>query len=240
MRPNIQTLRDRVAHRLFNTTRRVAEVAGISRWSRPSAHGIEARLRATLPRRGFFVEAGGYDGFMESNTYYLERLRGWRGLLVEPMEGLCQVARKLRTRSIVVQAALMADTDCRETIEIHWGGAMSTAPGALPPHLEKDHLKHAGRFADLGLVRVPARTLSSILDEIGAPQVDFLSLDVEGMEMPALLGLDLRRHRPGMILVESLDEERRTGIRDLLQAHDYVHHGRWTPRDDCYLRRDRA
>jgi hypothetical protein len=121
---------------------------------------------------------------------------------------------------------------------MHWGGAMSTAPGALPPELEQSHLEHARRFADLGLVSVPARTLASILDELGAPEVDFLSLDVEGMEIPALRGLDLGRHRPGMILVEALDETRRTEIRDLLVAHDYVHQGRWTPRDDCYLRQD--
>ena len=50
----------------------------------------------------------------------------------------------------------------------------------------------------------PARTLSSLLDEHAAGQkVDLLSLDVEGYEVEALLGLDLARHRPRFICVET-------------------------------------
>ena len=51
-------------------------------------------------------------------------------------------------------------------------------------------------------VVVPARTLSSILDARGIPQIDFLSLDLEGYEAAALRGLDLERHRPAILLVE--------------------------------------
>ena len=35
-------------------------------------------------RKGFFIEAGAYDGEMISNTLYLEKKMGWTGLLVEP------------------------------------------------------------------------------------------------------------------------------------------------------------
>ena len=49
---------------------------------------------------------------------------------------------------------------------------------------------------------VPARTLSSLLDEAAAPEVDLLSLDVEGYEADVLAGLDLARHAPRWIVVE--------------------------------------
>jgi hypothetical protein len=52
---------------------------------------------------------------------------------------------------------------------------------------------------------VPARTLSSLLDEVGAPEVDLLSLDVEGYEPHVLAGLDLERHAPRYVLVEIRD-----------------------------------
>jgi hypothetical protein len=35
-------------------------------------------------RKGYFIEAGAYDGEMISNTLYLEKKMGWTGLLVEP------------------------------------------------------------------------------------------------------------------------------------------------------------
>ena len=52
---------------------------------------------------------------------------------------------------------------------------------------------------------VPARTLSSVLDEANAPEIDLLSLDVEGFEPQVLAGLDLDRHAPRFILVEIRD-----------------------------------
>ena len=33
---------------------------------------------------GFFIEAGAHDGVEASNTLYLEKKMGWKGLLVEP------------------------------------------------------------------------------------------------------------------------------------------------------------
>ena len=36
-----------------------------------------------LQRDGFFVECGAFDGERSSNTLYLERQRGWTGLLIE-------------------------------------------------------------------------------------------------------------------------------------------------------------
>jgi hypothetical protein len=50
---------------------------------------------------------------------------------------------------------------------------------------------------------VPARTLTSILDEAGVRKIDFFSLDVEGFELSVLRGLDLDRYRPKYLLIEA-------------------------------------
>ena len=56
-------------------------------------------------------------------------------------------------------------------------------------------------------LRVPARTLSALLDEAGIVRpVDLLSLDVEGAEPAALRGIDFERHAPRFICVEARDE----------------------------------
>jgi Methyltransferase FkbM domain len=65
-------------------------------------------------------------------------------------------------------------------------------------------------------VRTRIRALSNLLDELGIERVDFFSLDVEGFELEVLKGLDLRRHRPKLILIET---ERPEEISAFLAAH---------------------
>ena len=80
-------------------------------------------------------------------------------------------------------------------------------------------------------IRVPARTLESILDEFtNIPQIDFFSLDVEGYELQVLQGLNLDRYKPKYILVEGrfFDEINSflTTYYDLaakLSYHDYLY-----------------
>jgi len=50
------------------------------------------------------------------------------------------------------------------------------------------------------LVRV--RTINDILAEAGCTHVDFLSIDIEGMEIPALQDFDFAKYRPKLILIE--------------------------------------
>ncbi len=41
---------------------------------------IDIELERHLPRRGgYFVEAGANDGITFSNSYYFEKIKGWRG-----------------------------------------------------------------------------------------------------------------------------------------------------------------
>ena len=50
---------------------------------------------------------------------------------------------------------------------------------------------------------MPARTLTSILDQHRVRRIDLLSLDVEGYELSVLRGLDFDRHAPRYLLVEA-------------------------------------
>ena len=184
---------------------------------------------------GFFVEAGANDGFTQSNTYWLERFRGWRGLLVEPMEELYRECVIERPASVVRRAALVPLGFGEPTVQMRFGDLMSSVVGDTMD-AERTAAGLVQGWHDPYEAAVPAIALSDLLDEIGAPEVDLLSLDVEGFEPQVLAGLDLGRHAPRWILVEVHDfDSGRPPIEALLDSR-YELHGPLSPVDLLYRR----
>jgi hypothetical protein len=122
---------------------------------------------------------------------------------------------------------------------MRYGGPMSLVPGAqVNDAADREHARTGaeGMRREVYEVTVPARTLTSVLDECGIHEVDLLSLDVEGYEASVLRGLDLTRHAPRFIVVEALDEDhQRPDIEAVLGGH-YAHEARLSVRDHLYRR----
>ena len=106
----------------------------------------------------------------------------------------------------MVRAALVARGFPDAEVSLRFGGLMTVVVGGREGDDEWVAAAHAvGQEEPPHEFRAPARTLSSILDEVHAPEVDLLSLDVEGYEAQVLAGLDLERHAPRFVLVEMRD-----------------------------------
>ena len=93
-------------------------------------------------------------------------------------------------------------------------------------------------WRDTYVADVPARSLSEVLDELDAPEVDLLSLDVEGFEPQALRGLDLERHGPRWIVVEAHDLDSGRAAIEAVLGGGYVLQAQLSPLDLLYRRRD--
>ena len=185
--------------------------------------GMDRQVLRHLQRHpGVFVEAGAHDGLTQSNTALLEFSYGWTGLLVEPIPELAERCRANRPASHVEQAALVAPDHDADRIAMTYcnrssivaGGRGSAAADAA--WLEACKQLPDQRDVESYEVSVPATTLSRLLERLGSPPVDFMSLDLEGYEAPALRGLDLGRHRPALLLVEISRD--RGAVDELLEA----------------------
>jgi FkbM family methyltransferase len=170
-------------------------------------NGLDLKLLPYLDhRRGFFVEAGANDGVSQSNTLYFERYMAWRGLLVEPVLALAERCRANRPACIVENCALVSFSYGAPTISMRYANLMSVVDGAFRSREEAD--RHVQLGCEIQNVtpyeaEVPAATLSSLLDKHRVSEFDLLSLDVEGYELNALMGLDLDRHAPRFMLIEA-------------------------------------
>lgn len=156
---------------------------------------------------GFFVEVGANHPTQGSQTWLFEQ-HGWKGILVEPIARNCEILRQQRPGSRVFQCALGAP-------EQRGRAQLSVAAG-------NDGL--SGLQANDGVVvdrmeEVEVRTLDEILAEAGNPRLDFVSIDVEGLELQVLRGFDLARHRPDVLLIE--DWLHRLDVHRHLARHGY-------------------
>jgi FkbM family methyltransferase len=141
---------------------------------------------------GYFVDVGASHPTNGSQSWYLEQ-KGWRGILVEPIPELCEALRRERPRSITVQAACGAPEQ-RGRVDFH------VAEGYTRSSLEKNAVSLTASFTRTDTVDL--RTLDEILAEVRPPKIDFVSIDVEGLQLNVLRGFDLEKHRPTLLLVE--------------------------------------
>ena len=139
---------------------------------------------------GVFVEVGAFEPVHLSQTFQLETL-GWRGILIEPLEEYAERLR-LNRRASVYQVAAGAPEDDGCELPLVVAAGLSTL---------KPSIKQLGAQSTQTRT-VKVRTLDSILLEAGIGRIDFVSIDVEGMELPVLRGFSLERFRPRLVLIE--------------------------------------
>ncbi len=157
-------------------------------------------------KNGFFIEAGANDGMAQSNTLYFERYKEWTGILIEPIYELAQKCMINRPKCIVENVALVPFDFKGSYVEMRYCNLMSLVKGSMKS--EDDELNHINKGCAIQNIstyeiKVPAATLSSVLDKHSISKIDLLCLDVEGFELSALKGIDFEKHRPKYMLIEA-------------------------------------
>jgi FkbM family methyltransferase len=200
-------------------TKSVAEITGLRPLCSQGRDELDRKLQDYLPSKGTYIEAGALDGFWFSNTYFLDRVMGWDGLLVEPNPPHFAACSQFRKRARVVNCALVAFGFTNPTVTLNYGADLTWVDGAYDGEELECRKSLLDRYGLSGeKIIVPARTLQSLIDENGL-QVDFLSLDVEGYEGSVLRGVDLNRSAPKAILAECSTPERLEEVKAVLDGH---------------------
>lgn len=150
--------------------------------------------------RGFYVDVGAYHPKRFSNTYYFYK-KGWRGINIDATPGSMQLFNKLRPRDINLEVAV---SNTEETLTFH---KFNNAPiNTFSKELSRKR-NHHGPFKIREEVPMKTKPLSKILDRHLSPdqEIDFLTIDVEGMDLQVLQSNNWQRYRPTLVLVEELN-----------------------------------
>lgn len=146
---------------------------------------------------GFFLDAGCYLPRNNSTTFYLEDELHWTGIGVDVISAYGEAWAVHRPNSKFISRAV-SDTDGEE-VTLFVRGAVAS----LEKELAQGFLEGAGLEKDMEEVQVTTITLDTILEQANVERLDFLSVDIEGVELAALRGFDIRRWKPELCCIAS-------------------------------------
>jgi FkbM family methyltransferase len=134
-------------------------------------------------KNGVYVDVGAYHPILYSNTYGFYR-KGWKGLVIDPNATLAPLYAFFRSRDTFARAAV-GTTDGEGAYHRFKDGAYNTLSSQ-----EAEKWKSEKRSPYLGTEQVRVRPLRDLTREAGITEVDFLNIDIEGMDVEALESYD--------------------------------------------------
>lgn len=168
---------------------------------------------------GYYVDVGAAWPDVDSVTKAFYD-KGWTGINIEPNADLHAMLCAQRPRDLNLNVAI-SDTEMDLELSFFQNAGLSTAN-------QKIAEKHISNGEICEARSVKAFSLSTILSNYLPPDqvIDFLKIDVEGLERNVLEGADFRKIRPKIIVVESTapmsSEETWEEWEFILTANDYI------------------
>lgn len=143
---------------------------------------------------GFYIDVGANHPDDDSVTRAFYD-RGWHGINIEPLPDHQAQLRQRRPRDINLQIAAGSADGEVDLYDTPIRGLATASPEVAA--------RHGGDGLPVAALRVPLRRLDAICAEHAPAQIHFLKIDVEGYEAEVLAGMDFRRFRPWVVVVEA-------------------------------------
>ncbi len=143
---------------------------------------------------GFYVDVGCNHERLHSVTRLFYE-RGWSGINIDA-NPLMEREYAVRDRDVFVASGVGQTAGEMVFRQYQRQDGLST----FDDDVKESYVEQGHRFTD---VVMPVRALAEILSNASITDVDFLKIDVEGLEAVVLRGLDLAVVRPAVIVVEA-------------------------------------
>lgn len=140
-----------------------------------------------------YLDIGANDPKFLSNTYLMYK-EGNQGILVEPNIELCKRLRKYRKNDIVLNCGIADQHGYLKYYMMESDKINSFSKEEVEEYIKLGHKL-------IGEKEIEVFTINEILEKYG--KVDFLSLDVEGLDFEILKTLNYTKFSPSVICVET-------------------------------------
>jgi FkbM family methyltransferase len=148
--------------------------------------------------KGFYVDIGAHHPYRFSNTAYFYK-KGWRGINVEPSPTLFHSFQKHRKKDININAGVSSGN-----VSMPFYVFNDQALNTFDEKIAKERDSNNDRYKIVLIIDIQTCTLKDILEN-HLPKnqnIDFLTIDVEGLDLAVLKSNDWNKFQPEFILVE--------------------------------------
>ena len=168
--------------------------------------------------KGIIVDIGAYHPFRFSNTF-LFHLKGWKTVSVDASAEAIDLFNAIRPTDTNICTLV---SDKTETLKYYQfaEGAWNTTNSDIVPVLAERGLTETQLVST---TEMQTQSIVELLEQhVGSQKFDLLDIDVEGMDIQLLLGIDLTIYRPRLIFAE-INEKNLTSppVRDHLERGGY-------------------
>lgn len=176
----------------YNMLRPICEKYGDIVYSQDGEE-IYLKNRFAKKKTGIYVDVGANHPFRYSNTYWAYE-KGWRGIAIEPDIKNYKLLMSFRKKDININCGV-SDKEANLEYFIFKESALNT--------FCKEEINNKADIISTCIV--PVRRLDSIFEEYGIHKIDFIDIDVEGMELNVLNSINWNKVQINCILVEQKD-----------------------------------
>lgn len=148
---------------------------------------------------GFYVDVGAHHPKRFSNTYMFYK-KGWRGINIDPMPGSLDNFNKERPDDINLEIGI---SNTQGELKYHMFNESALNTFSAVEANKKNGLRN---YKIIGTKLIPTFSLEYIFDNYldDKQTIDFISIDVEGLDLEVLKSNDWNRYRPQLVLIEDL------------------------------------
>jgi FkbM family methyltransferase len=149
---------------------------------------------------GFYLDVGAHHPMRFSNTYYFYKI-GWSGINIDAMPNSMHLFKKKRPKDINIEIAI---SDKKQVLTYY--AFNDSALNGFSKELSKERVNKNDNYHIIFERDLETSTLTEILDR-NLPvnqEIDFLSIDVEGLDFMVLQSNDFKKYKPKVILIEIL------------------------------------
>lgn len=152
-------------------------------------------------QKGFYVDVGANHPTIDSVTKYFYE-KGWNGINIEPIPELAALLKIDRLRDVTLCVGISSESGSKILRSYDNALGLSTVSEEIKNDTsDKVYQPFKEEYKD---IKIETSTLAAIMGEhVGSKPIDFMKVDVEGLEYEVLAGNNWTKFSPELICIEA-------------------------------------